>query len=155
MEYKLTAVTEAILPSIAAIEKCCFSSPISEEMLQYMLRSERQYLVAAVDNRGSILGYAGMMTVLDEGYIENIAVHPDARRNGIGAALVQHLLDEGIRRELLFLTLEVRESNAPARALYEKYGFTIVGVRKNYYEKPTENAILMTKLFRDTTAECN
>lgn len=153
MEYKLTAVTEAMLPELAAIEKCCFSSPISEEMLRYMLRNERQYLIAGVDAENRVLGYAGMMTVLDEGYIENIAVHPDARRNGIGAALVQHLLDEGVERELLFLTLEVREGNAPARALYEKYGFEIVGVRKNYYEKPAENAILMTKVFRDT-AEC-
>ena len=153
MEYRLTAVTEAMLPELAAIEKRCFSSPISEDMLRYMLGSERQYLIAAVDAQETVLGYAGMMTVLDEGYIENIAVHPDARRNGIGAALVQHLLDEGVARELLFLTLEVRESNTPARALYEKYGFDIVGVRKNYYEKPTENAILMTKLFRDI-AEC-
>lgn len=149
MEYKLTAVTEAMLPELAAIEKSCFSSPISEDMLQYMLGNARQYLAAAVDAENRVLGYAGMMTVLDEGYIENIAVHPDARRNGIGAALVQHLLDEGAERELLFLTLEVRESNAPARALYEKYGFEIVGVRKNYYEKPTENAILMTKWFRN------
>ena len=65
MNYTLTAVTEAMLPELAAIEKSCFSSPISEEMLRYLLGNERQYLVAAVDQQGTVLGYAGMMTVLD------------------------------------------------------------------------------------------
>ena len=81
------------------------------------------------------------------GYVGNLAVRPDRRRQGLGAALVAAMGAAAREKGLAFLTLEVRESNLPARRLYEKCGFAAVGTRKNYYEKPTENAVLMTRSF--------
>ena len=85
---------------------------------------------------------------VDEGDIGNVAVAPDSRRRGIGAALLKALFAESERRGAAVLQLEVRESNLAARRLYEKNGFEIVGKRKNYYEKPAEDAILMSKFFQ-------
>ena len=86
-----------------------------------------------------------MMFVLDEGYISNVAVHPQWRRQGVADALLDALTEQARQKLLSFLTLEVRESNAPAIALYEKHGFRAVGRRKSYSEKPREDAILMTR----------
>ena len=86
--------------------------------------------------------------MLDEGDIGNVAVAPDSRRRGSGAALLKALFAESERRGAAVLQLEVRESNFAARRLYEKNGFEIVGKRKNYYEKPAEDAILMSKFFQ-------
>lgn len=147
--YELQPVTESLLPQIVELEALCFSRPITESLLRHQLSDPLYTLLAAVDVRGRVLGYAGLMTVMDEGYIENVAVHPVVRRMGIGTALIQALLQNGTERELAFLTLEVRESNTPAQRLYENHGFSVVGIRKNYYDKPAENAILMTRFFRD------
>ena len=88
-----------------------------------------------------------MMFVLDEGYISNVAVGPDYRRAGIADALIDRLLTLCREHELSFVTLEVRSGNKPAIALYEKHGFKTVGLRKNYYERPREDALIMTKFF--------
>ena len=147
--YVLRPVTEDLLSQIVEIEILCFSSPMTETLLRHQLSDPLHTLIAAINTDGCVLGYAGSMTVLDEGYIENIAVHPEFRRRGIGASLIQALIQQGLAEQLAFLTLEVRESNLPARKLYEKYGFSAVGIRKNYYDKPTENAILMTRFFQN------
>ena len=83
--------------------------------------------------------------MVDEGNITNVAVRRDCRRQGVAAALLDALEAQGKERELAFLTLEVRQSNAPARALYEKLGYLQAGLRRNYYENPREDAIIMTK----------
>ena len=101
----------------------------------------------ALDNSGAVVGYAGLQVVLDEGYITNVAVRPDYRRQGIAGELLGVFRRFAEGNKLAFLTLEVRESNAAARALYSKYGYKEVGVRKNYYDHPKENAILMTLEF--------
>ena len=101
-----------------------------------------RYLVAEQD--GKTAGYVGCQTVLDEGYITNVAVSPDFRRQGIARALIAELTAKAGENKLAFVTLEVRESNAPAIALYTGAGFTPVGKRKNFYSNPTENAVLMT-----------
>ena len=93
---------------------------------------------------GRTAGYVGCQTVLDEGYITNVAVSPDFRRQGIARALIAELTAKAGENKLAFVTLEVRESNAPAIALYTGAGFTPVGKRKNFYSNPTENAVLMT-----------
>ncbi len=98
------------------------------------------FLVAERD--GEVLGYAGCQTVLDEGYVTNVAVSPNCRREGIGRALIAGLLGQAGERGLGFVTLEVRASNLPAIGLYKAMGFGKVGVRKNFYEKPTEDAEL-------------
>ena len=101
--------------------------------------------LAAMVGAGTVLGYVGMMTVLDEGYISNVAVRADCRRKGIADALISEMLNAAKRRELSFVTLEVRAGNQAAIALYAKHGFLPVGKRKNYYELPRADAILMTK----------
>lgn len=93
---------------------------------------------------GRTAGYVGCQTVLDEGYITNVAVSPDFRRQGIARALIAELTAKAGENKLAFVTLEVRESNAPAIALYTGAGFVPVGKRKNFYSNPAENAVLMT-----------
>lgn len=131
------------IPQIEEIERECFSRPWTAEQLSGQMRDEQHEFIAAV-NGGKVLGYVGLMYVLDEGYISNVAVHPAARQQGIGDALIDALTAKAEELELAFLTLEVRESNAPAIALYSKHGFHPVGKRKNYYDAPKEDAVLMT-----------
>ena len=110
------------------------------------LPDDRHIFIAAADG-DEVLGYVGMMHVVDEGYISNVAVAPEHRRHGIADALILELLRRCTALGLSFVTLEVRAGNAPAIALYEKHGFSPVGRRKNYYDFPKEDAILMTKKF--------
>ena len=95
---------------------------------------------------GNILGYAGLHAVLDEGYIDNIAVAPDARRHGVASALLDVFCRFGAVN-LAFLTLEVRKSNTAAIGLYEKFGFQWAGLRPGYYQRPREDAVIMTRAF--------
>ena len=112
-------------------------------MLRMQLQPDSHvFLTAEAD--GAVVGYVGMLYVLDEGYISNVAVRPDHRRRGVAEALLAALEARGRALMLSFLTLEVRERNAAAIALYEKRGYRITGRRKNYYEKPTEDALIMT-----------
>lgn len=147
MNYIITDACERQLDAIEAIERECFSTPWTREQLATQLSGERHvFLAAEVD--GQVAGYVGMMHVLDEGYISNVAVGGEFRRRGIGDALIASLLSRCESLGLVFVTLEVRRSNAPARALYEKHGFVAVGERRNYYEQPREDAVLMTKFFK-------
>ncbi|MBO7739195.1 MAG: ribosomal protein S18-alanine N-acetyltransferase [Oscillospiraceae bacterium] len=143
---ELVKLTEAHIPQMVELEKICFSLPWTADMIRSELNNPSCLYLAAVDG-DTLVGYIGVQTVLDEGYINNVAVRPEYRRKGIAAALISLLIDEARAIGLAFMTLEVRESNAPAIALYEKLGFTTVGRRKNYYEKPREDAILMTIFF--------
>jgi ribosomal-protein-alanine N-acetyltransferase len=135
-------LTEADLPAAAEIEKACFSVPWTEGMLLGEL-AEGLYLGAFEDD--ALIGYCGLRAVLDEGYINNVAVLPAFRRRGVACSLLTEL--EKSAEGLSFLTLEVRESNLPAQALYLSLGYLPVGRRPRYYERPVEDAILMTKYF--------
>ena len=143
MEFRIVDVSVEHIPQIEEIERECFSRPWTAEQLMSQMRDAQHEFIAAVDD-SRVLGYVGLMYVLDEGYISNVAVHPEARRQGIGDALIDALAARAAELELAFLTLEVRESNAPAIALYAKHGFHPVGKRKNYYDAPKEDAVLMT-----------
>ena len=143
---ELVKLTEAHIPQMVELEKICFSLPWTADMIRSELNNPSCLYLAAVDG-DTLVGYIGVQTVLDEGYINNVAVRPEYRRKGIAAALISLLINEARAIGLAFMTLEVRESNAPAIALYEKLGFTTVGRRKNDYEKPREDAILMTIFF--------
>ncbi len=136
---KIISMEERHLPALAQIERECFSSPWSEASLREEL-GKGIFLVAERD--GKVLGYVGCQTVLDEGYITNIAVSPDCRREGVGRSLISGLLERAGEKGLSFVTLEVRASNLPAIGLYKSIGFGKVGVRKNFYGKPTEDAEL-------------
>lgn len=147
MNYNIIPMTSEHLDQVVEIEKICFSDPWSRRMLSEHLENECAATLVAQGEDGTILGYAGLLVVLDEGYITNVAVRPEYRRQGIAGELlgVFRRFAEGNR--MAFLTLEVRDSNASARALYAKHGFSEVGVRKNYYDHPKEDAVIMTLEF--------
>jgi ribosomal-protein-alanine N-acetyltransferase len=141
MKIEIRSMTAATAKDAAELEKICFASPWSESALADMAAHEgASFLCAFCD--GEFAGYAGMLCVLDEGQICNVAVVPKFRRVGIGAALMQAQTEAARIRGLSFMTLEVRAGNLAAQGLYEKYGWEKVGVRKNFYEKPREDAFL-------------
>ena len=147
MQYKLVPADRSHLPQLAALERACFSHPWSEAMLAEELYNDNASLVAAEGEDGTVLGYGMVRAGLDEGCLERIAVVPAYRRQGVAEELLSAFLRFG-QAHLAFLTLEVREGNAPAIALYEKLGFREVGRRKNYYPESKEDAVLMTVEFR-------
>lgn len=129
------------LDAVAALEAGVFHAPWSAQALALLTGESGIGFVVMQD--GVALAYGGMLTVLDEGQITNIATHPEYRRRGYGAAVLEALLHAARERGLAQITLEVRESNRAARALYERYGFTVVGSRPRFYTHPTENALIM------------
>ena len=139
-------MTAAHLDGVCAIENECFAHPWSRGSLENALSDPNAVFCVAIEN-GGVIGYIGMLFVLDEGYICNVAVSQSFRKRGVGSALIQTLVTHCTKNDFAFLTLEVRESNAAARSLYEDFGFVKVGERKNYYTDPTENAVLMTLYF--------
>ena len=146
---RIVPMSAAHLDEIADLERICFSVPWSRKMLAEELDNACSAFLAAVDETGRVVCYAGLMVVLDEGYITNVAVHPDFRRRGIAQKLLDVFENFATANKLAFLTLEVRESNYGAIALYGSRGYRGVGRRKNYYEHPKEDAIIMTREFGD------
>lgn len=147
MAVSILRMTAAHVPSIAALEAQCFSTPWSEAALAEELDNPRAVFYTAVDDDGQVLGYAGMHHVGDEGYIDNVAVAPAARRRGVARALMAALDAYGREHALYRLTLEVRASNAAALALYSGIGFVRDGVRPSFYRKPTEDAVICSLYF--------
>ena len=148
MEYRIIDTTGAQLEQIEAIEQQCFSCPWTLDQLRSQLSDDRHVFLAAVAENGAVLGYVGMMFVLDEGDISNVAVAPAYRRQGVADALISALMTRAEELNLAFVTLEVRAGNEPAKSLYAKHGFVPVGRRKNYYDLPKEDAILMTRFWK-------
>lgn len=132
------------LPGAAELERLCFSEPWSENALA-LLTDGIQAVGACVREDGRAVAYGGMMIAPGEGQITNIAVHPDYRRRGAGAAILERLIAEAGERNLGQIVLEVRESNEGAIRLYRRKGFETVGIRKNFYRKPTEDALIMVR----------
>jgi len=151
MQVHIAPMTAEHLDEVAELERICFSVPWSRNMLAEELDNMLSAFLVALDNSGAVVGYAGLQVVLDEGYITNVAVRPECRRQGIAGKLLQVFLDFAQGNKLAFLTLEVRASNYDAIALYGSRGFRSVGRRKNYYEHPKEDAIIMTREFTDGT----
>lgn len=147
MEYQLVPMDRSHLAAVAALERLCFTTPWTEAMLEEELYNDTASFIVAQRDDGEVLGYAGLHVILDEGYIDNVAVRPEYRRQGVADRLLDVFCRFGQAR-LAFLTLEVRPSNTAAVALYEKHGFREAGRRKNYYENPTEDALLLTKEFK-------
>ncbi|MGN1001891.1 MAG: ribosomal protein S18-alanine N-acetyltransferase [Oscillospiraceae bacterium] len=146
MDFQIVDARPEHIPQIEAIEKICFSLPWTRQMLESQLDGGSHLFLAAVSGE-RVLGYVGLMFVLDEGYISNVAVAPAHRRQGVAHGLLTALEERSRAKGLAFLTLEVRAGNAPAIALYEKHGYRPVGRRKNYYDRPREDAVLMTLEF--------
>ena len=125
------------------IEIECFSVPWSREALEEELENPYAHYVVCTDGAGNVLGYIGSRIVLDSADITNVAVRPQYRRRGIARQLVGRMLEQMAEKGVTGVLLEVRESNLPAQICYAQAGFTVVGRRKNYYELPKEDALLM------------
>ena len=130
---------------IHAIELESFADPWSVSSIEYEISQKHSVCLAAVNESGTVVGHVSMRHIINEGHISNIAVLKAYRRQGIGALLLDALVKEAIKLEMIGLTLEVRVSNKSAIALYEKYGFIVEGYRKNYYSSPSEDAAIMWK----------
>ena len=152
MYYEIVPMAREHIPQIARLEQVCFSAPWSETMLEEALFDPQASFLVAEDEEGGVVGYAGLHVVLDEGYIDNVAVEPDARKHGVASALLDVYCRFGAVN-LAFLTLEVRASNQAAMGLYEKYGFQRAGLRPGYYQHPKEDAVIMTRYFNEQEGE--
>lgn len=135
---KLTAET---IPGAAELEKRCFGAPWSERSLA-LLTTDAACGEILLSEDGRPLAYGGIFWAPDEGQITNIAVSPDARRQGYGRKILSALLRDAAEKDCKTVVLEVRRSNLPAIALYESSGFRTVGARKNFYQNPREDALI-------------
>ena len=150
---KIVPMNEEHLEELERLEKLCFSRPWSRRMLAEELENQcAAFLVAEDGVSGKVLGYAGLLVMADEGYITNVAVFPEYRRSGVAAKLIEVFENFARGNRLAFLTLEVRPSNAAAIALYRRFGFQEVGRRKNYYDLPKEDALILTRYFEEEQA---
>ena len=132
------------LDQVVDIEQNLFSVPWTKEgFLTYLMKKDTMFFV--VEEKERILGYCSMMTVLDEGDILNVAVRSDRQKEGIGQFLVDSMLRMAEMQGIRLVHLEVRQANGIARRLYQRLGFKEDGLRRDYYENPVENAVLMTK----------
>lgn len=136
------------LDAVCSLEKSAFSMPWKKQDFVDMIESEQSLYFVAEDEKepGVILGCCGVRNIVMEGDISNVVVRQDVRNKGVGRKMLTHLLD---RAETVWgvteFTLEVRVSNAPAISLYESLGFRSEGIRRNFYEKPMEDAMIMWK----------
>ena len=143
MGFLTSLMTEGDISAVAAIERSSFREPWSENSLK-MLTQHGAFGIVCREGE-TVAAYGGMICVLDEGQITNIATLPEYRRRSLAGRTLEAMIEESKRRELAFLTLEVRESNSAAIALYEKFGFVAIGKRQGFYRFPTEAAIIMEK----------
>lgn len=131
---------------VHSIEQSTFSTPWSKESLEKELTSNTQALYMVLEENNEILAYSGLWNIASEGHITNIAVKKEKRGLGLGEKVTQAIIDEGNKVGINTFTLEVRKSNIVAIRLYNKLGFTVAGVRKNFYDSPKEDAYIMWKL---------
>ena len=143
-EMTITTMGQEHVSQVAELEKQCFSDPWSEKSVASELENPLSLWLVALEG-DTVAGYVGSQTVMGETDMMNVAVSPAYRRRGIARELIQALLRELARQGSHRLTLEVRASNAPARALYESLGFAQVGRRPNYYRNPKEDALILRK----------
>ena len=146
MDYLIRKAVAADAPAVATMEAACFSAPWSLAQIEDEIGKDNALFFVA-ESAGTVCGYVSAEDICGECYMNNLAVSGAYRRRGIAAALMRSLTDAAKSRGCEFLTLEVREGNAPARNLYETCGFSLIGVRKNFYDAPKENACIYTLYF--------
>ena len=142
---RIVPMTADHVAAVAELEKICFGTEAWSEKSVASELANQLSLWLVVLEEDAVAGYVGSQTVMDETDMMNVAVHPDHRRKGIAEALVDALVEALKEKGSHCLTLEVRASNAPAIGLYEKLGFQQVGLRKNYYRNPKEDALILRK----------
>lgn len=140
----IVPMNEHHVPQIALLERECFADPWSQQSIASELHNPLSLWLVAQEGQ-TLLGYVGSQTCQDETDMMNIAVSPASRRQGVARALIEALVSALRERGSKQLTLEVRASNGPARQLYESLGFLQVGLRKNYYRNPKEDALILRK----------
>ena len=140
----IVPMNEHHVPQIALLERECFADPWRQQSIASELHNPLSLWLVAQEGQ-TLLGYVGSQTCLDETDMMNIAVSPASRRQGVARALIEALVSALRERGSKQLTLEVRASNGPARQLYESLGFLQVGLRKNYYRNPKEDALILRK----------
>lgn len=140
----IVPMNEHHVPQIALLERECFADPWSQQSIASELHNPLSLWLVAQEGQ-TLLGYVGSQTCQDETDMMNIAVSPASRRQGVARALIEALVSALRQRGSKQLTLEVRASNGPARQLYESLGFLQVGLRKNYYRNPKEDALILRK----------
>jgi ribosomal-protein-alanine N-acetyltransferase len=150
LEVRLVRLRRRHLRAVLRIESQVYPRPWSLTlfMSELNLRNSRHYVAARID--GSVVGYGGIMLALDEAHVTTIAVDPAWQRHQIGTRLMLHLCRSAVARRARRMTLEVRISNAPAQALYHRFGFQTAGIRKNYYAETNEDALIMWAYDIDT-----
>jgi ribosomal-protein-alanine N-acetyltransferase len=147
MALKMTPLTSPDqIDTVLAIEDASFTSPWTREMYLSELENRNvSYCFLASPGDGPAVGFCSFWRVLDELHINNLAVLPEYRRQGIATELLTFVLKEGARLGAGRATLEVRRSNTPALMLYERFGFTVSGLRRDYYTNPPEDALILWK----------
>lgn len=148
LSLKISPMVHSHIDGVALIEKECFSTPWTKDGIESELSNENARFFVA-EYMGETAGYLGMHIVLDECYIANVAVREKFRRKGIADKLLSVGEEKAKEESCAFISLEVRISNEKAIALYKKRGYNEVGIRKNFYSDPTENALIMTKNFSE------
>ncbi len=141
---RIFQMTAAQIPQVAALEQCCFADPWSENSVASELQNPLSLWLVAMDGE-RLAGYVGSQTVLGESDMMNVAVDGAYRRQSVGKMLIEALMEHLKARGSHCLTLEVRDSNTPARNLYASLGFSQIGRRKNYYRNPREDALILRK----------
>ena len=146
---EIVPMTEEHIDGVVAVEEATFSIPWPRSEFEREIKENNMaiYYVAVED--GKVVGYAGMWHVVVEGHITNVGVLEETRGKGVGSMLMEKLIEVGIEKKMYGITLEVRMGNAPAQALYHKFGFKAEGIRKNYYPDTKEDAIIMWRYFTD------
>lgn len=147
-------MAEAHLDRVAQLEARCFSLPWSRQAFSEELAAENAVYLVCVDHGGELLGYGGMRHGAGEFYVDNIAVSPEHRRQGVGRAILSALVERAKEMGGSFLSLEVRPSNQAAVALYAQMGLKPAGLRKNFYDRPREDGLIMTISFRQEGPSC-
>ncbi len=140
----IVPMKETHVAPIASLERECFGDPWSEKSIASELTNPLSLWLVAMEG-DTLVGYVGSQTCMDETDMMNIAVSPTHRRNGVGKALIEALVEALKKKGSRCLTLEVRASNEGAIALYTKMGFAQIGLRKNYYHNPKEDALILRK----------
>jgi [ribosomal protein S18]-alanine N-acetyltransferase len=134
------------IDAIIAIEQASFTNPWTREMYAAELQNHGvSFFYLARDGEAAVVGFCSFWRILDELHINNLAVVPERRREGVGTALLQRVLDDAARLGIRRAMLEVRRSNQPAINLYERFGFSVTGVRSRYYTNPVEDALVLSR----------
>ncbi len=142
---RVTVMTDSHVDAVVEIENQCFSHPWTKDGIIEAQNNRTHFLV--FEKAGCVMGYVGISVILDEGYITNLATLPQYRNMGVASALLTKLDDFAKLHGLCFISLEVRQSNQTAISLYERFGYKTEGLRKNFYDDPKEDALIMTKRF--------